>query len=272
MATGDKNDILARLKAVLPPWFPYVTPILDGLLSGPANALSFAYSLLAFGRLQTRLATISGGFLDLLAYDFFGLAFQRNLNEADAAFNARVKAEVFRPRATRAGLIKALTDLTGVAPVVFEPMRPLDTGAYGAPFCGYSRAGGYGSALMPYQALVNAYRPSTAGIPGVAGYRSAYGGYGVGAIEYADMSYNVGQVTDAQIYARVASVQPVAAIAWTQISNTPSSPNVIVVSISNLILGINTDLGLASATTNQTFNMGAASSAKTTTIDLGIGA
>lgn len=222
MATGDQTDMLGRLKSYLPRgWFPSVTPILDGVLSGPANALAFVYSMLTYARLQTRIATVSDGFLDMAAYDFFGLAFQRNTNESDAAFRVRLRAEVLRPRATRAALVKALVDLTGNTPIIFEPSRPADTGAYGV-LGGYGVAGRYGSMLMPYQCLVTVVRPTGLGIPTIAGYGSPSGGYGVGNSEYADLSQMVGGVTDAQIYARVASIIPTATIAWTRLTGYAS--------------------------------------------------
>jgi hypothetical protein len=45
------------------------------------------------------------------------------------------------------------------------------------------------------------------------------GGYGCGAIEYASLDMVQGQVTDADIYAAVADVLPVAAVGWTKITN-----------------------------------------------------
>ena len=48
---------------------------------------------------------------------------------------------------------------------------------------------------------------------------SGAGGYGGGAIEFADLGMAAGQVTDDEIYAAIAAVLPAATIAWTQISN-----------------------------------------------------
>jgi hypothetical protein len=72
---------------------------------------------------------------------------------------------------------------------------------------------------MPFQCLVTAYRPATAGIPQVAGWGTNRGGYGLGGIEYANLDLMAAQVSDADIYGAVASVMPVAAVAWTRISN-----------------------------------------------------
>jgi hypothetical protein len=61
----------------------------------------------------------------------------------------------------------------------------------------------------------------------VSGYGAAAGGYGAGAIKYADMSNVVGAVTDAQIYARIASTQAEGTIPWTNISNGPVAPEAL---------------------------------------------
>ena len=138
MATGDARDILTRLKAVLPgDWFPLTStgqpsasPILDGVLSGPAWALSWAYSLIQYVQLQQRIATATDVFLDLAARDYFGGTLTRNGGETDAVFSARIQAALLPAAATRSAMIAAVTNLTGTAPGIFEPFNPLDTGAY----------------------------------------------------------------------------------------------------------------------------------------------
>ena len=174
MATGDINDCLARIKSALPSrWFVSPTPVLDALLAAPAYALSFCYSLYAYAQLQTRIKTATDGWLDMVAADFFGTALLRAPNQTDASFRARIIANLFRERATRAGVIKVLVDLTGRAPKIFEPLRPLDTGAYGvAAVLAYGVAGGYGCTQLPFQAFVTAFRQLGSGLPFVGGYGS----------------------------------------------------------------------------------------------------
>src|SRR5580658_3900532 len=110
MAAGDSNDCLTRIKSLLPyRWFPDSTPILDALLSGPAWALSFIYSLIQYAQSQTRIATATDGFLDLISYDFFGSNLPRNQQEFDASFRARILATLLRPKATRPAMISMLT-------------------------------------------------------------------------------------------------------------------------------------------------------------------
>lgn len=228
MATGDQQDVLARLKAVLPHWFGDSNPILDGLLAALAWAAAFVYSLWAYARLQTRILTATDGWLDLIAADFFGSALQRQSGQSDSSFRARIIINLFRERATRASIARVLEDLTGRTPRIFEPMNPADTGAYGGPFIGYGSAGGYGSLLLPFQCFVDAYRPTSTGIPNVGGYGLANygatnggpGGYGVASqIEYASLDMIQGAVTDADLYAAVDSVKPAATIIWTRINS-----------------------------------------------------
>jgi hypothetical protein len=211
MATGDQSDIILRLKATLPSWFGDNTPILDALLQGLAWAGSFAYSLISYAKLQTRIKTATDGWLDMIAADFFGSFLARAANQSDASF---------RERATRKSIIAVLQDLTGRTPLVFEPQRPADTGAYSAPNSGYGVAGGYGSLLLPYQAFVTAYRPSGTGIPLVAGYGISTGGYGVASrADLASMDMIQGAVTDADIYAAIDSVKPAGTTVWTRITS-----------------------------------------------------
>lgn len=244
MSGGDQGDFFARIKRVIPArWFGPSSPLVDALVQGLANSSAFVYTLYLYAKLQTRILTATDGWLDMVAADFFGAALQRSANQSDASFRASIIINIFRERGTRNAITKVLTDLTGRAPVIFEPQRPLDTGAYGAPNCGYGAAGGYGSLLLPYQAFVKAYRPLGSGIPKVGGYVGlpvqagagypmwgafiptlgttvpGVGGYGIGQIEYATLSQSTNAVSDADIYAAIDSVKPVASTIWTQINS-----------------------------------------------------
>lgn len=225
MATGDQSDIFARLKSLIPRWFGDGATVRDALLQGLAWAASFIYSLITYTRLQTRIKTATDGWLDMIAADFFGSTLLRASNQSDASFRARIIINLFRERATRWAIISVLKDLTGRTPLVFEPMRPADTGCYGGPAIGYGLAGGYGSMLIPYQAFVTAFRPSGVGIPNVGGYGGTVGGPGPGGygtaaqIEYAALSMIQGAVTDADIYNAIDSVKPAATAVWTRIQS-----------------------------------------------------
>lgn len=221
---GDQTDMLGRLKAVLPlHWFADNTPVLDALLSGLASTASGLYQMLAYVRLQTRIATATDVFLDMLAVDFFGTRVARRAGQSDDAFRANISTELLQDRGTRTAVISVLTNLTGRTPIVFEPARPADTGAWGVGSSygstDASGMGGWGSLMLPFQCFVTAYRPQGQGVALVIGWGGFAGGWGSGIIEYANLSMIQGQILDIDIDAAIASVMPVASIAWTQISN-----------------------------------------------------
>ncbi len=212
--TGGTDDMLSRLRAVLPQrWFGDTTPVLDSLLTGLATGWAILYSLLQMVVAQARIATASGSFLDMISTDFFGVLLPRRPTELDDPFRVRIQQELFRERGTRAGLETILTELTGRAPVIFEPARSSDTGGYSTGGLGYDVAGGWGSLALPFQVFVTAYRPHGAGITAVGGYNTG------GPREYASLAMVPTPVSDADIYAAAASVMPAATICWTAISN-----------------------------------------------------
>ncbi len=236
MSTGTQSDMLSRLKAVLPAgWFPATsagqasaTPVLDGILSGIAWSLSCAFLLIQYAFAQTRIATATDIWLDLIALDYFGLNLTRSNGQTDASWSAQIQTNLLAPRGTRAAMINALTNLTGVAPVIFEPFYPADTGAYGYGGLGYGVAGGYGSLALPGQAFITAYRQIEGGIPNIAGYagnestpKYAPAGYGYGLIQYATLAQAATQIEDAEIYATVAATQASGVCCWTRIENPP---------------------------------------------------
>jgi hypothetical protein len=220
---GDQQDICRRLRAVLPTqWFPDSTPVLDAVLSGFASGWSWIYDILQYVKAQTRIATASDVWLDMIAMDFFGGRLVRWPNQEDDVLRSRITRELFRERGTRAAVLNILQELTGRAPIVFEPARPPDTGGYmlkSGAVCGlaYGIVGGWGSLILPFQCFITAFRPSGAGISVVSGWNATGAGYGKGPIEYGNLTMIEGQVTDDIIYAAVASVLPVAAIGWTTI-------------------------------------------------------
>lgn len=175
MAIGDTDDIVGRLKALLPAgWFAGETPVLDAVLAGLADKWAWVFSLTEYARAQARIRTATGSWLDLAARDFFGAHVARLTNEGDTAYRARILANLLPERATRAALIAVVTALTGRAPWVFEPAHTGDTGGYGngaVAWSGmaYGAAGGWGSLSHPFQAFVVAYRPHQGGVATVGG-------------------------------------------------------------------------------------------------------
>ncbi len=196
MSTGDQNDVLGRLKATLPPWFGDLSqaPVISALLVGLAEAGAFVYSLIAYAALQTRIRTATDGWLDMIAADWFGGGLLRRQGQTDVSYRAVIIASIMRERATRNAVIKVLTDVTGRAPRLVEPRRPVDTGGYGAAGYGYGVSGAYGSQLLPRNmAFVIAYRPL------------------VGSLQYG--------AQDADIYAAVDSVRPTGSTLYVQLNN-----------------------------------------------------
>lgn len=226
--TGDTADITARLRSYLPAgWFPDDAPLLDAVLTGIAAVLSIVYSLYVFVKAQTRIATATGGWLDLIANDLFGTSLLRGFNETDDNYRTQIQLNLFRPRGTRQSVVDILTQLTGHAPAIFEPGRPADTGGYDVGGCGYNVAGGYGGKLTA-QAFVIAYRPQGQGVPLLGGYGSPVGAYDTGSqLEYIDSSMYAGSSPDSVIYAAINSVRPAGVILWTRIDNWPPMPPVI---------------------------------------------
>lgn len=217
MATGDSTDIQGRINALLPPWFASINAVIGGLVAGYAAAWAYVYALYAYAVNQTRIGTSTDGWLDLIAQDFFGTTLRRKPGQSDTVFRARILAGLFQEKGTRRGMIAALTVLTGRAPAIVEPMRPADTGSYGGPMCGYGAAGAYGSMMLPAQCFITAHRPTSIGAPGVAGYGSYAGGYGVGASEYAPAGTTVG-LADDDIYATIEAMRPAGVTCWTKIT------------------------------------------------------
>lgn len=222
MATGDQQDIFQRLRQVMPPWFAGRSdddenPILNALLWGAAYALSLVYSLVAYAKLQTRVATATDGWLDMISADFFGTSLPRKQGQNDTSYRAAIIARLFREAGTRKAIRDVLLQITGIEPRIIEPYRAQDCGAWGE-LGGWGVTGAYGSVLLPYQAFVTAYRPPLQGVPYVAGYNIPAGGYGVGEIEWADSS-SLHALTDADIFAAVDAVKPYGTRVWMNISS-----------------------------------------------------
>ena len=182
MATVDSEDMHGRLRKLIPPgWFSEDCPFLNAAIEQCAAGLSRCYALYEYARKQTRLLTASDGWLDLISYDFFGHQLRRWAGEKDESYCRRIQNSLLRESGTRKAISDSLLYLTGQAPDIFEPQRPLDTGGYNMPVNGYGHAGRYGSVMLPYQAFIQVTMPPLDIHSSIAGYHCSPSGYSLKA-------------------------------------------------------------------------------------------
>lgn len=253
---GDQQDMFGRLRRLLPAsWFPDAgtSPHLDAVLEGYAEQGAFVFALTAEARLQMRVATATGGFLDMIAADFFGTSLLRTVGQSDESFRASILEEILAARATRAALRQRVQRLTGRLPWVIEPMRPADCGAYGtlsvAPTANPSRSAYnidadslnyWGSISMPSQVMLIVRRKASTGIPGVSGWwylgvpllttgvssgayysltATAQPGHPTftlrsGRIQWGSLGSVLGYASDEEVLAAINAVKPAATTVW----------------------------------------------------------
>lgn len=246
-----------------PSWFKDASADEQALLGGPASSGAFIYALNAYAKAQTRLQTTMDGFLDLAAWDLFGVRFGRLPSESDAAFLARILLEIKRERATRNGIIQAVKDLTGIAPILIEPSNPADTWAWDL---SYWDVNNLGSTDLRNQIFITAYRPAGGGIANWPGWDFAYWDANY---YWVDQSMVAAPVSDAQIYAQIAATVAAGVTAWVQILNPPVTGDSIIfaqlrsgllVDLGGIITGasISDDLGLVTGIISASLDLGAA--------------
>jgi hypothetical protein len=217
--TGSSDDITGRVKGVIPRrWWAWVAPIYAALLGGISDQFTWGYAWITYARQQSRIATSSGIFLDIIAYDFLGRFLGRK-GTTDSAFRAQITATILKERVTRAGMVNALSTLTGSPPKVFEPWNTFDTGAIGVAASGLAigQGGGWGSMQLPGQIFLQVRHGIGPLTPNVAGIGSYLGGIGVGSIEYISPNQEAGSVNSAQIYTTIQTTKPSGVIVWTAI-------------------------------------------------------
>lgn len=101
--------------------------ILYTILFMMGTILALMKNLIVSAKIQLRILTATGYNLDLISLDYFGgtppITLPRQLSETDESFRTRIIAELLRERGTVSGIIKALTALTGAAPIIYEPFN-----------------------------------------------------------------------------------------------------------------------------------------------------
>ncbi len=220
MATGDTGDFVARLQGVLPArWFPVGGPLITAVLTGLASTLSIIYSQIACVITQSRVGTATDVWLDGISQDFNNGALPRLIAEGDTAFRARIKANFFAPQTTRAGISQAVTALGCPTPVYFQPSDGKRTQAATASPLATALLERTADITLPFSYFITVRRKPGGGIAGVNGYAGTIGGYGAGAVEYADLSMIAGEVTDQNIQNAVAGATAEGVTPWLNITN-----------------------------------------------------
>ena len=188
------------------------------MLTGLGTTWAWTYDRLKYAQSQTRIATASEEWLDLIAQDYLGNTLRRRMGESDASYRSRILLEILRVRDTRPALTSILTDLTGTPPFIFEPRNPMDTGGYNvAQSLAYGVAGGYGNLNLPYQLFLLVDLPivSPVSVGNIAGYGVPIGAYGTGALEYISAEIIAATLSDVDVYEAINDVMAAGTIAWT---------------------------------------------------------
>jgi hypothetical protein len=221
---GDQEDMIQRQRRLLPRgWFSDDSPVLDAVLSGFSTCAAHAYELLGYVGRQARLGTTTDGFLDLAAYDFFGLRIRRRPGQSDDSFRQTILDEIFRERVTRGGIEKAVEDLTGFDVRMFEPFNASDCGGLDTGYLGYDMRGRWGDVHMPRTILIATLNPKGAGIPNAPGYDDGLGGLDVPPEQWGDLSKVAGPVTHQDIYDAVNATRAAGVTAWVAIGLPPEA-------------------------------------------------
>lgn len=214
MAIGDSDDIVRRLKTQIPRgWFASAAAVRNAVFGGAADIFAWIYALIGIAKLQMRLATAQGYFLDLTAYDYFAPSYlRRKSGQGDDVFRARIKKALLRERVTRRGMIDTVADLTGTPPIVLEPWSTQDCAAIGYTF---AAGDGFpvGSLQYPNQFFMTVFRPKGVGIPDIAGVQTYAGGIEIGALTPVSFDEETG-ITDDDIYREITVTKPTGNIAW----------------------------------------------------------
>lgn len=223
--TYAKLDIFNRIKATLPgKWFGEQTPVLDSVLRSLSQGWISLLGLLDYSVTQTRMTTASDIWLDLISCDYFNRRLRRRQRETDDSFRSRISKELLRDRCTRPALNDLLCDLTGQAPIIFEPTNPRDTGCYGSTallgvsVSGYGASGGWGNLGLPFQVFIRAFLAETAGIAMVNGWGGSIGGFGIGLSTYIGSGMNSSRPDDSEIYQNVCRTVCAGTIVWMSIT------------------------------------------------------
>lgn len=180
-------SMLRRIRDLLPPgWFAEPgdqigtakapDPILESYLSGIANGIAgWIWWFLQYVTQQLYITTATGGWLDIASVDFFGDGvLPRYPGESDAAFLARIQANLFPPANTRSAIQNAVEVVTGSAARMIEPWDPRNNAVYGTAFYGVDgivSPGNYSNGASRYQGFIEATLPAVTDLGDQPQYR-----------------------------------------------------------------------------------------------------
>jgi hypothetical protein len=203
--------------------------VLNSSLQGTAWALSTTAAQLAYAALQTRIKTATGEWLDIISNDFYGSGLSRYPNESDTQFRARILSRLFMLGPSRADMSTLLTLITGRVPLIIEPWRVQDCGAWDAPSFGWDTVTasgcGHWAEQLPYQCFIEAYTPVGTGIPYVAGWDQPEAGWDTASQgEWTDAGMVAESVTEETILGAIESCRMAGTRIWTRIEPSPQYP------------------------------------------------
>ncbi|BBC81308.1 hypothetical protein AcetOrient_orf04480 [Acetobacter orientalis] len=202
MADTSQNGFALRVRRLLPAgWFPNPpsggeaerAPVLNAFLQGFGSVFAWVWGLLTGTDEQTRLATMTGAFLDMFAADFFGTGLPRKQGESDDEYRKRIQEALFPSLGTRPDVENTILYEVGRPGRLIEPRNAADCkglGSLAAPAIG----GGYGY--------------------GVAALR--YGSRGAPFQLFAQLPTGDTNPPATQTLDRMADVMPAGTIAWVQ--------------------------------------------------------
>ena len=157
---------------------------------------------------QSRIATATGFWLDVISAEFFGLGnLPRRAGEADSAFRARILDEMLRIRCTRTAMISALTDLTGVAPTVFEPA--IDLGCWDVDLA-WDSSGAWGSYDLTNEGFVDVALPQAPPLDLVGWDNGAWDQ----TATWIDATQEASVIAEEEVYRVVRLTQPAGVKIW----------------------------------------------------------
>lgn len=236
----DEQEIYKRLLDDLPyDWFGNPSygdgSNLNVILAAYIYTAITSYYQMLFCFLQLYINTMNDASqLSLFAQDYIGY-FPQLANEPNENYKKRIQSNLLRPRATRQAMYDSLLEITGFAPTIFEPWRPLDCGGYGGRSSKnysmfYGRKGKYGSRYYPYQCFIDVTIPiaqSMGSYPGYWGQSTsepypevgAYSGQaGVNNVMwYGGRSLIQELITSSQVYALINSTKVFGTTCWVAI-------------------------------------------------------